>query len=91
MMPGIAAATIPSTSDSCRTFKHFVLAQLAVPNGTSKASRRLSWQMPYWQPLDFNTYRMFIVRVVVLEDEARSDFHVDAVLASRAAYSSEAC
>ncbi|MBD8654150.1 hypothetical protein IFT68_00735 [Oxalobacteraceae sp. CFBP 13730] len=91
MMPSIAATAIPAASDSRRAFEHFVLAQLAVPDGTSEASRCFSWQMPYWQPLDFNTHCMFVMGVVVLEDEPSPDFHVNAILVARPAYSSKAC
>ncbi len=81
----VTGATVPSTSNDGGTLERFVHAKLPVANYSAEITRRLTRQVPYVEPANFDSYSFVIVRVVVIQDEMCFGLQVDAFFAPWAA------
>lgn len=60
-------------------------AKLPIANYSAEITRHLTRQVPYVEPVDFDSYSFVIVRVVIIQDEMRVGLKVNAFFAPWAA------
>lgn len=81
----VTGTSVPTTSNDGGALKRLVYAKLPIANYSAEITRRQTRQVPYVEPVDFDSYSFVIVRVVVIQDQMRVGLKVNAIFAPWAA------